>query len=166
MATWSGPTPVNPDKSDWLHDQAELPRPPVRGTRDYAGMLLPIALGLAFTAALVALAFQARASWDSHRDWVVPATIPLLALGGVAFGYLVARRAWLAANPAIGLLLLVCAFTALNMWRGAETEGSDGLRDALSIIQGVTLGLTVTAAVAAAIFVEWTRPTHPAPPSG
>ncbi len=161
MANWSGATPANPEKPNWLHDQAELPAPPERSRRDYARIAAPILLGIAFTAALVALGFQARASWESHRDWVIPGTIPLLAIGGVAVGYLAARREWMALGPVFFLLLLLCAMTALNIWRGAETEGSDAFRDALSIIQGVLLGLTVASAIGAMVFVEWTRPTRP-----
>jgi energy-coupling factor transporter transmembrane protein EcfT len=162
MANWSAPAPTNPEKPNWLHDQSELPAPPARSRVDYARILAPIVLGLAFTGALVALGFQSRASWDSHRDWVIPVTIPLLAIAGVAAGYLVARRAWVALGPVLLLLLLLCSLTALNVWRGAETEGSDALRDALSIMQGVLLGLTVASAIAAMVFVEWTRPTRPA----
>ncbi|MGH2608167.1 MAG: hypothetical protein ACRDHF_03685 [Tepidiformaceae bacterium] len=164
MANWSGAAPTNPDKPDWLHDQSELPPPPARRLMDYGGILWPIVLALLFTGALVALAFTARASWESHRDWVVPGTIPFLAIGGVAIGYLAARRAWAASSPAWFLLALLVALTALNVWRGAETSGSDGLRDALSIMQGVLIGLTVVAAAGAMIFVEWTRPTRPPAP--
>jgi hypothetical protein len=161
MANWSAPAPTAPDRENWLHDQSQLPPAPSEGRAGYVRWLLPIALGLAFTAGMVALAFQARATWDSHRDWVVPTTVPLLALGGVAMAYLFARRAGLALLTPIVLILLLCGITVLNIWRGAETEGSDGLRDAMSIIQGVLIGLTVLSLVVAAIYVEATRPTRP-----
>jgi hypothetical protein len=67
----------------------------------------------------------------------------------------------MALGPEIFLLLLLCALTALNVWRGAETEGGDGLRDALSIMQGVLIGLIIAAALGAMVFVEWSPP----PPS-
>ncbi|MEX0781684.1 MAG: hypothetical protein WD557_03470 [Dehalococcoidia bacterium] len=161
MTDWSTPAPVNPEKPNWLHDQAQLPGPPVRRLTEYAAILGPLVLGLVFTGALVALAFWSRASWESHRDWVVPVTVPLLAIGGVAIGYLAARRAWAAAGPAFFLLALAAAFVASNIWRGTATEGSDGLRDALSIMSGVTIALAVAAAVGGMVFVEKTRPTRP-----
>ena len=61
-------------------------------------------------------------------------------------------------GPAFLLLALTAALVASNIWRGSATDGSDGLRDALSIMSGVTIGLTVAAAVGAMIFVEATRP--------
>lgn len=164
MVNWSAPAPANPEKPDWLHDQEQLPDAPESERRDYARFIVPIVLGLVFTGALVALAFWSRASWESHRDWVVPVTVPLLAIGGVAMGYLAARRAWSAMVPAFFLLALTVALVASNIWRGSATEGSDGLRDALSIMSGVTIGLTFIAAVGAMVFVEVTRPTRaPAP---
>jgi hypothetical protein len=164
MVNWSAPAPANPEKADWLHDQEQLPSAPEGERRNYARFLVPILLGLLFTGALVALAFWARSSWESHRDWVVPVTVPLLAMGGVAIGYLGARKGYAAMAPALFLLALTAALVASNIWRGSVTEGSDGLRDALSIMAGVAIGLTVAAAVGGMIFVEVTRPTRaPAP---
>jgi hypothetical protein len=158
MVNWSSPAPANPEKADWLHDQEQLPDSAESERRDYGRFIVPVILGLVFTGLLVALAFWSRASWESHRDWVVPVTVPLLAIGGVAMGYLSARRAWSAMGPAFLLLALTAALVASNIWRGSATDGSDGLRDALSIMSGVTIGLTVAAAVGATIFVEATRP--------
>lgn len=160
MVNWSAPAPRNPEKPDWLHDQSQLPPAPGRSTGDYIRGFMPLILGLAFAAGFVALSFQARASWGAHRDWVVPTTIPLTALGGVALGYLVARRAWLEASPGIFLLLITLTLTVLNIWRGAVTDGEDTLRDVLTITTAVFLGLTVVALWLAMAYVEAKRPTR------
>lgn len=164
MADWSDPAPTSPEREHWLHDQAKLPGPPERGRLEWARMLLPVVLGLLIAGGLVALAFEVRASWDSHRDWVVPVTVPLLVLGGVAGAYLLQRGALAALAPAIVFLALTGLFAGFNMARGAETEGSDAGRDALSILGGVSLGLAVASFVGGMIWVEARRPTRaPAP---
>lgn len=164
MADWSEPAPTAPEREHWLHDQARLPAPPNRGAGGKARMLLPFVLGLLFTAGLVALGFEVRASWESHRDWVVPVTVPLIVLGGVSMAYLVQRGAIAALSPAIVFLALTGLFVGFNIARGAGTEGSDGGRDALSILGGVSLGLAIASLAGGMAFVEATRPTRaPAP---
>jgi asparagine N-glycosylation enzyme membrane subunit Stt3 len=164
MVNWSAPAPANPEKPDWLHDQSQLPAAPSRSAGEYVRGFMPLILGLIFAAGFVALAFQTRASWGAHRDWVVPTTIPLTALGGVALGYLVARRAWLELTPGILLLLITITLTVLNIWRGAVTDGEDTLRDVLSITAAVFLGLTVLALWLAMAYLEARHPTLPPRP--
>lgn len=158
MVNWSAPAPANPEKPDWLHDQSQLPAAPGRTRTEYLHYLGPLILGLVFAAVFVALSFQTRASWGSHRDWVVPTTIPLTAIAGVAMGYLVARRAWVELTPGLLLLFVVLVLTGLNIWRGAVTEGDDTLRDVLSITAGVFLGLTVLALWGALVWLEAKHP--------
>ena len=164
MADWSDPAPTSPEREHWLHDQSKLPDAPTRGRLEYARMLLPLILGLLIAGGLVALAFEVRSSWDSHRDWVVPVTVPLLVLGGVGGAYLLQRGALAALAPAIVFLVLAGLFAGFNIARGAETEGSDAGRDALSILGGVSLGLAVMSLVGGMIWVEAKSPTRaPAP---
>lgn len=160
MADWSELAPTNPEREHWLHDQSKMPPAPKQGAGDYVRMWLPLLLGLLFTAGLVALAFEVRASWESHRDWVVPVTVPLIVFGGVAAAYLVQRGAITALAPAILFLALTGLFVGFNIARGAETEGSDAGRDALSILGGVSLGLSIACLAGGMVWVEATRPTR------
>lgn len=160
MADWSAPAPTAPEREHWLHDQSKLPGAPVRGTVDYLRMFLPLALGLVLSAGLVALAFEVRSSWDSHRDWVVPVTVPLLVMGGVSMAYLLQRRALIAIAPAIVFLVLAGLFAGFNIARASTTEGSDAGRDALSILGGVSLGLAIASLLGGMAWVEATRPTR------
>lgn len=165
MADLTAAAPVESAKSgDYLHSRERIPARPAATRGDLVRRFLPLALGIACAAGFVALGFQTRATWSTHRDWVIPVTAPLLAIGGVALGYLLARgRANALATGALFLALTVL-LTVLNIWRGAHTDGSDGLRDALSILAGLALGGTVAAFVIAAIAVELRDPARaPAP---
>lgn len=163
MADFSAAAPVEPDKSEVVHDRDTRPGPPA-DRRDYVRLLLHIAVAAAFTAAFVALAFQARASWTEVRDWVVPVTIPLYALGGISLAYLVLRRAWLAASTGGTLLFFAVALTGFDLWRAALTTGPDGLRDSFSITIGVLLGFSIAALAAGMAWVEARRPSKPPAP--
>ncbi|MCY4391249.1 MAG: hypothetical protein OXE43_04255 [Chloroflexi bacterium] len=163
MADFTAPAPVETEKSAVVHDRETRPDAPA-DRQDLGRMLLLIAVGVLFTAALVALAYQARASWTEVRDWVVPVTIPFYAIGGISLAYLVLRRAWMAASTGLTLLFLTVALTGFNLWRAALTTGPDGLRDSLSITAGVLLGVTIAALAAAMIWVEARRPSRPPAP--
>lgn len=163
MADFSAAAPVEPDKSEVVHDRDTRPGPPA-DRRDYGLLLVHIAVAVAFTAAFVALAFQARASWTEVRDWVVPVTIPLYALGGISLAYLVLRRAWLEASTGVTLLFFAVALTGFNLWRAALTTGPDGLRDSFSITIGVLLGFSIAALAAGMAWVEARRPSKPPAP--
>ena len=163
MADFSAAAPVEPDKSEVVHDRDTRPGAP-SDRRDYGRLLLHIAVGVAFTAAFVALAYQARASWTDPRDWVVPVTIPLYALGGVSLAYLVIRRAWLEASTGVTLLFFAVALTGFDLWRAALTSGADGLRDSFSITIGVLLGFSIAALAAGMAWVEARRPSKPPAP--
>ena len=163
MADFSAAAPVEPEKSEVVHDRDTRPDAP-SDRQDLGRLLLLIAVGVLFSAALIALAFQARASWTEVRDWVVPVTIPLYALGGISLAYLVLRRAWLAASAGLTLLFITVALTGFNLWRAALTTGPDGLRDSFSITIGVLLGFTIAALAAAMVWVEARRPSRPPAP--
>ena len=163
MADFSAAAPVEPEKSEGVHDRDTRPDAP-SDRQDLGRLLLLVAVGVLFSAALIALAFQARASWTEVRDWVVPVTIPLYALGGISLAYLVLRRAWLAASAGLTLLFITVALTGFNLWRAALTTGPDGLRDSFSITIGVLLGFTIAALAAAMVWVEARRPSRPPAP--
>ncbi len=163
MADFSAAAPVEPEKSEVVHDRDTRPGAPA-DRQDYGRLLLHIAVGVAFTAAFVAIAFQARASWTEVRDWVVPVTIPLYALGGISLAYLVLRRAWLEASVGVTLLFFAVALTGFDLWRAALTTGPDGLRDSFSITIGVLLGFSIAALAAGMAWVEARRPSKPPAP--
>ena len=163
MADFSDAAPVEPDKSEVVHDRDTRPGAPA-DRQDYVRLLLHIAVAAAFTAAFVAIAFQARASWTEVRDWVVPVTIPLYALGGISLAYLVLRRAWLEASTGVTLLFFAVALTGFDLWRAALTTGPDGLRDSFSITIGVLLGVSIAALAAGMAWVEARRPARPPAP--
>ncbi len=163
MADFTAARPVETEKSEVVHDRATRPDAPA-DRQDLGRLLLLIVLGVAFTAALVAIAFQARASWTEVRDWVVPVTIPFYALGGISLAYLVLRRAWMAASAGVTLLFVTVALTGFDLWRAALTTGPDGLRDSFSITIGVLLGVTIAALAAGMLWVEVRRPSRPPAP--
>jgi peptidoglycan/LPS O-acetylase OafA/YrhL len=158
MANFAARVPIESEKSTYLHERANRPAPPKRTSVDLLRSYLGAGLGVVFAIGFVALAFQIRAGWDNHREWVVAITVPGLVLAGIAFGHLIVRKQLMALAPGAGLLVLTVALVLLNFWRGQETTGEDNLRDALSIISGVLLVLTVGALVGALAWVEWKRP--------
>jgi len=164
MANLTAAAPVEPEKSTFLHDRGGRPEAPKRPFAELVRDNLGLLLGLAFALGFTALAFQTRASWDFHRDWVVPMTVPFWGIAGVSLGHLLARRKFDAAFTGLMLLVVVLGLTALNIWQGSQSEGPDGARDALSISAGVALGITVLALVVATVWVEAKDPTKAPPP--
>lgn len=148
--------PIEPEKTEWLHDRSRIPARPSASIRElvvrYRGWLIGFALALGLTV----LAFQTRASWENHRDWVVPMTVPFWASTGLALGLLIDRQRWKAVGPGIVLLVIALVLTGVNIWRGTETSGQDNWRDALSIVSGVVLGFMVAAFLAALAWSEIT----------
>jgi hypothetical protein len=163
MSMWSSPAPVQPEKPHYLHDDEQQPPLPDGWLSAFRAYLLAPALGLLFALGFTAMAFQARASWESHRDWVVPVLVPFLGLGGVAMGYLAARAKIVEMMPGVFFVLLAIGLVAANIWRGYVTEGEDTARNILAILTAVALGLAVLAFVVGLIAAE--RSTPPAPTS-
>jgi hypothetical protein len=165
MTNWAGTAPAEPKKSDYLHDRSRIPPAPRARTVELGERWAGMAIGFLFAMGFMALAFQTRASWGVHRDWVVPTTAPFWAIGGVALGHLLARRAWTALGPGVLLLALGLVFTVLNLWRSTQVEGSDTLRDVLTIITAVVLGLSLFALAFGAVWVEARQPRKAPPPA-
>lgn len=163
MADFTAARPVETEKSVVVHDRQARPEAPAN-RHDLGRMLLLIVLGVVFSAVLIALAYQARASWTEARDWVVPLTIPAYAIGGISLAYLVSRRAWMEISTGLVLLFFTVALTGFNLWRAALTTGPDGLRDSLSITTGILLGFSIAALAAGMIWTEARRPTRPPAP--
>jgi hypothetical protein len=165
MADFTTRVPVETEKRGaYLHDRTNRPtvqRPPAREwLRRNLGLVLGIALALGFEA----LAFQTRAAWNVHRDWVVPVTTPFWVLGGIALGHLLARLRGEALAPGLALLVLGLALTGGNIALAIQTDGPRTSRDVLSILAGVSYGLAIAALVVALLVVEWRHPTHATEP--
>jgi len=166
MADFSSSRPVELVKAGaFLHDRTNRPKVPRPGVSALARRHLPLLAGIAVALALVALAFQARDSWGTHRDWVVPVTAPLLAVGGVALGSLAVRREWNPLTPALFLVAGSVLVTAWDVWLDIADK-DDRLRDGLAIANAVLLSLIVVASVAALAWVEVRRPTRAPAPGG
>jgi peptidoglycan/LPS O-acetylase OafA/YrhL len=163
MTTWGAPAPADPEKPDYLHDPAQQPGVPTGWRTAVQTYLLAPGLGLLFAIGFTAMAFQARASWETHRDWVVPVLVPFLGAGGVSMGFLVARRQLIALAPGLMFVLIALGLIVANVWRGSVTEGDDTARDILSILTGVALGFAVAGLVVAVVRVEGARssPSEP-----
>ena len=154
MSDFSTKTPIEQEKVSWLHDRSARP---VRSLLEIKSVGI-VALAVLMSIALIALAFQARASWDVTRDWVVPGTIPLFSVAGVCLIHLLVRRAFRELTPALIFLGLVVIFTILNLVRSGYSDGPDAMRDSFSILTGIFLTLTVVSSGIAALVVELRRP--------
>lgn len=166
MVNFSARAPVQPEKPHYLHNQAEKPKAPRPTLRTVVRQNADLALGVLVGIGFVALAFQIRAGWENHREWVVATTVPFTATAGVALGALLGRQKWEAALAPILFVLLAIMLVIFNILRGYETEGPDGLRDAMSIISGICLGAACLSAIAAFIWVEVREPYRAPAPEG
>lgn len=164
MADFSNPAPVEETKTDFLHDLSTRPAGPGMSREEHARDWLILLLGLVIGAAFVALAFETRGSWESHRDWVVPVLVPPLVIGGVAAAYLFIRNEWNAAAAGLMFGLASAGMMATNISIGRQDDPSAGTQNMLAAAGGVTLGLSVALFIFAMIWVEFRRPTRaPAP---
>ncbi|HMO53029.1 MAG TPA: hypothetical protein PJ994_00865 [Tepidiformaceae bacterium] len=162
MAELSIPAPYEPQKSD-IHDRSARPRRPSTSRMDYVKRYWGFGLGILFACLITAMAFQARAGWDNHREWVVATTGPFQAIGGIAFGHIIFRRAWKEMAPGLLFFFLACLFIGGDVLADA-TNASDAARDTLSILGGIALGIAVACFIVGALWVELRRPTKaPAP---
>lgn len=164
MTDFAAKAPFNPEKTNELHARESMPAAPDRSRNDLIGHFLGLGLGLIGTCIFLVLAFQARAGWHNHREWVVATTVPGGVVAGVCFGYLLARKRLTAAMPGVALLAVCILFTLLNTVRGWTSDGPDYLRDVLTILAGVFLVLAGHAFLIAEVWVELKHPTRaPAP---
>ncbi len=160
MADFESPAPVEEEKTGAsLHDLRNRPGAASSTRRELFDRWFPLAVATLAALAMVALTFQTRASWETHRDWVVPVTVPLLVVGGLAFGILLARREWSALLPALVVVAGILVLTGFDIWLDAEDEKA-GLRDGLAASNGVLLGAAVLLSLGALVRVEWSRPAR------
>lgn len=157
MTDFSARAPYQPEKPYELHDQTKIV-PPGPPTRDFVSRHLSIIVGGVATLVFIALAFQARAGWENHREWVVAVTVPGLALGGLGVGNLIARGKPMLLGPGMLVLGVCVVFTILNIQRGYATEGQDNWRDVMSILQGITLTIALHLFFGAFVWNEWKNP--------
>ena len=160
MTDFAAKAPVNPEKRNELHARESMPTAPDRSRAEVRRHFLGIGLGVVGTFIFLALAFQARAGWQNHREWVVAMTLPGAALAGVCFGYLLARKQFQAAMWGVGLLAISGGFTVFNIVQGSMKDGPSYQRDALTILAGVFLILAGHAFVIAEVWVELKHPTR------
>lgn len=164
MPDWTIPAPSEPQKTPWIHDLSERPARPRLEPRDWGNYFLGLALGFVFALGYTALAFQTRDSWESHRDWVVPTTIPFYAAGAIAAAYLFVRKEWEVAAAGIVFTAISVGLMLANIVRGREVEGNDLARDLMAAFGGVALGLAIISFAAGFLWVQWRRPEKVAPP--
>ncbi|MBE0608944.1 MAG: hypothetical protein IH609_06165 [Dehalococcoidia bacterium] len=163
MANFSLPAPFEPEKTAYIHDRTNRPARPTTSNNDLVRRFAGFGLGLVFAAFMLAIAFQVRDGWENHREWVVAMSGPFYALGGIALGHLLYRKKLEAAAPA--LLFLVLAAVVAGSDIAADADDADmALRDALSIIGGILLAISIACAVFAVIWVELRNPTRVPPP--
>jgi len=166
MTDFAAKAPFNPEKKNELHARESMPAAPERSRTDVRRHFLGLGLGILGTFIFVALAFQARAGWQNHREWVVAMTLPGSVLAGVCFGYLLARQQFRAAMWGVGLLSISILFTVYNIVQGTIEDGPSYQRDGLTILAGFFLVLAGHAFVIAEVWVELKHPTRaprPAP---
>ena len=160
MTDFAAKVPFNPEKPNELHARESMPAAPDRSRSEVMHQFLGLGLGVVGSCIFLALAYQARAGWQNHREWVVAVTVPGGVFAGVCFGYLLARRQFKAAMPGVAFLSISVAFTVFNIVQGAISDGPDYRRDALTILAGVSLIVAGLAFVIAEVWVEWKHPTR------
>jgi len=167
MADFSARAPVEATKAGaYLHDRTRIPRAPKLDRDALVQRYLGYALGIALALAAMALMFQTRASWTRGREFVVPTTAPLVVIGGIALGHLLARRRFVALTPALLCIGTALTLTAFNIWRGTQVDGPNTGRDVMSLFTGVSVALAVVCLVVALVVVEWRDPVRPPQPAG
>jgi len=163
MANFSLPAPFEPEKTAYIHDRTTRPARPATSNNDLVRRFAGFGLGLVFAAFMLAIAFQVRAGWENHREWVVAMSGPFYALGGIAIGHLLFRKRLEAAAPALLFLFLAALFAGFDIAADAN-DASMTARDVLSILGGVALGISIACAVFAVTWVELRNPTKAPPP--
>ncbi len=163
MANFSLPAPFEPEKSTFIHDRSTRPARPAIARGDLLRRFAGLGMGLVIAALMVAIAFQVRDGWENHREWVVAMSGPFYALGGIAIGHLLARQKWEPVAPALIFLVLAALFAGFDIAADAD-EADMALRDALSIIGGILLAISIACALFAVLWVEIRTPTKAPPP--
>ncbi len=164
MADFSARMPVEEQKATWLHDIDNRPKHPALDMQLLIHRYWGAALGFLLALGFQALSYETRAGWFSRRDWVEPSLTVFWAAGGMCAGLLISRKAWTAAGPGIGLLVVGLTFTVLNIIRHAFVDGPDALLTATDILAAVSYGFMLIAFIGGMIWLEWKHPQKVAPP--
>lgn len=163
MANFSIPAPFEPEKSAFIHDRTTRPARPAVARGELLRRFAGLGMGLVIAGIMLAIAFQVRAGWENHREWVVAMTGPFYAMGGIAIGHLLARQKWEPVAPA--LIFLALAATCAGIDIAADADDADlVLRDVLSIVGGILLAISIACALFAVLWVEIRTPTKAPPP--
>jgi hypothetical protein len=163
MANLSIPAPVEPEKSTFLHDRSNRPAAPAISRLGLAKRWAGLLSGLVLAVGLTAVLFSVRDSWDNHREWLVT-VIPVLVIAGVALGHLTVRGQMKALAPGGLFLFLALVFAGADIIADNDSAATMTTRDTLSILGGISLGISVVAFVIALVWVEVRNPTKaPAP---
>ena len=165
MADFTARTPTEPTKlGAYLHDRTNRPASPRPGPLGLARRQWGLVLGLLLALGAAAFVIETRAAWDSHRDWVPPATIVAGVLAGLSLGYLAQRGKLAMVTGALVLLSVGIAFMVMNLYRGTLVEGPDGGRDALTILTTICIAISFAWLIITALVVELRMPTKVPPP--
>lgn len=157
MANLSIPAPIEPEKSDWLHDRDNRPKGPTTSRVELAKRNGGLIAGVILSVGLTAVMFSLRASWDNHREWLVT-MIPFLVIAGLALSYLVLRREWIALAPGGAFLSIALLFALFDVIADNDGGSTDTIRDVLSILGGIALGIATACLVVAVIWIEARKP--------
>jgi hypothetical protein len=165
MADFTARAPSEPTKiGAYLHDRSNRPVSPRGGAgslvKNYWGYVLGILLALGATA----LVIEARAAWESHRDWVPPAGIVPGILAGLALGHLLQRGRLNAAASPIVFAFLAVVFLLMDMWRATYVDGPDVSRDVLTVLGAICLAVSFVWLVILLLVTELRSPTRPPGP--
>jgi len=163
MANFSIPAPFEAEKDEYIHNRGARPARPAASSADLARRFAGLGLGLAIALGMLAIAFQSRAGWENHREWVVATNGPFFALGGIALGHLIFRRDYRGLAPAAAFLAIAIILVALDLVADAN-DGDATLRDVYSVAIGVTLAISIACAIGAALRLELKNPTRVPPP--
>ncbi len=159
MPNFAAPIPVENEKSGaYLHDREHIPASPIHSAMEWAKDNQGLILGLVFTLGFSALAFQTRSTWHTHRDWVIPVTTPLFALGGVCLGHLVDRREIKAIVPGLSMVALALVLTGFNILRSTSSSGPDTARDVMTVLTAISMSAAIAWFVYSTVELELRRP--------
>jgi hypothetical protein len=156
MADFSLPAPDEPQKPDFLHNRPTRPPRSAVSAREIFERFWGYGLGVVFAILLTSTMFQVRASWENPREWLVM-FIPFFAIAGLAFGIFLQRGQWTALAVPAAFLFLTGIFTVSDLLADIESASARA-RQIVSILGGISLGLTTLTAIIALIWVEVRNP--------
>ena len=161
MADFAARVPVEPEKSTYLHDRSNRPPSPTPTIADRIRRSWKLWVAVALAMGFEAIAYQLRDYWPGPRDWVVPATTPLVVMGGLALGFMLARGQYWVAWPALVMLVVTLSCIALNVTGEAVKSQDNTLAYVYNVVGAISLGVTIILAVGGILVAEVTRPVRP-----